>query len=131
MAVVAPITINDGATTPVAVTFNPETQDENGVYSFVDRTAGVSVGFRRLAVSSKFAKGTARVNRSRLTVEVPITAVVDGITTQAYVLRASLDFVLPVEATDADRKNVFAFVKNALSNALVTGALRDLDPVYG
>jgi hypothetical protein len=131
MAIVAPIAVNNGAATPVAVTFNPEAQDNAGTYTFVDRTAGVSVGFKRLAVNSKFARGTARVNRSKLTLEMPVTSVVNGVTTQAYVIRGSLDLIFPVEATDAERKDAYAFMQNALSNTLVRGALRDLDPIYG
>lgn len=131
MAIVAPIAVNNGAATPVAITFNPEAQDTSGTYSFVDRTAGVSVGFKRLSINSKFARGTARVNRAKLTLEMPVTTTVAGVTTQAYVIRGSLDLIFPIEATDAERKDAYAFMQNALSNTLVRGALRDLDPVYG
>lgn len=131
MAIVAPITVNNGAATPVAVTFNPEVQDSTGAYSFVDRSAGVSVGFKRLSITSKFAKGGALVNRSKLALEMPVTSVVNGVTTQAYVIRGSLDLIFPVQATDAERKDAYAFISNALSNTLLRGALRDLDPVYG
>lgn len=131
MAIVAPITVNNGAATPAAITFNPETQDAAGTYSFVDRTSGVAVGFRRIAVNSRFAKGSARVNRSKLSLEMPITQQVDGVTKQAYVIRGALDLIFPVECTDQERKDAYAFISNALQNALVRGALRDLDPIYG
>jgi len=131
MAIVAPITVNNGAATPVAITFNPEVQGVDGSYSFVDRTSGVAIGYRRLTVTSKFAKGSALVNRSKLALEIPVTSLVNGITTQAYVIRGTLDLILPVQCTDAERKDAFAFITNALSNTLVRGALRDLDPIYG
>lgn len=131
MAIVAPITVNNGAATPVAITFNPEAQGTDGSYSFVDRTAGVSIGYKRLTTTSKFAKGSALVNRSKLALEMPVTSVVNGITTQAYVIRGTLDLIFPVQCTDAERKDAYAFLQNALSNALVRGALRDLDPIYG
>ncbi len=129
MAAIAPITVNDGQATPVAVTFSPENQT-TGAFSFVDRAAGVAVGFRRLNISNKFAKGTAAVNRAKFTVEYPVTSTVNGITTQAYVLRANVDVILPVASTDAERKNLYAFLSNGLQNALVRGAVRDLDPLY-
>lgn len=129
MAAIAPITINDGQATPVAVTFSPENQTP-GAFTFVDRTAGVAVGFRRLSISNKFAVGGALVNRAKYAVEYPVTAVVNGITTQAYVLRANIDVILPVASSDAERKNLFAFVVNGLQNTLVRGAVRDLDPLY-
>lgn len=129
MAAIAPITINDGQATPVAVTFNPENQTP-GSFSFVDRTSGVAIGFRRLSISSKFASGGALVNRAKYAVEYPITASVNGVTTSAYVLRANVDVILPVASTDAERKNLFAFLVNGLQNTLVRGAVRDLDPLY-
>jgi hypothetical protein len=129
MAAIAPITINDGSATPVAVTFNPENQTPDA-FTFVDRTSGVAVGFRRLTVSSKFAKAGALVNRARFAVEYPVTSLVNGITTPAYTLRANVDVILPVAASDAERKNLFAFLTNGLNAALVRSAVRDLDPLY-
>lgn len=129
MAAIAPITINDGQATPVAVTFNPENQTP-GAFSFVDRTAGVAVGFRRLSISNKFATAGAQVNRARFAVEYPVTAVVNGVTTAAYTLRANVDVILPVASSDAERKNLFAFLTNGLNATLVKGAVRDLDPLY-
>lgn len=130
MAIVAPITINDGKATPVAVTFNPGPEVPEG-RSFEDRTAGVSIGFRRLTVSTRFAKGNSTVNRSKLSLELPVTTTVNGVTSVAYTLRGAVELILPVQSTDAERKDVYAFLQNALANALVKGALRDLDPIYG
>lgn len=129
MAAIAPITINDGQATPVAVTFNPENQT-TGNFTFVDRAAGVAIGFRRISISNKFAQGGALVNRAKYAVEYPITTTVNGITSQAYVLRANVDVILPVASTDAERKNLFAFLVNGLQSTLVRGAVRDLDPLY-
>lgn len=129
MPAAAAITINDGQATPVAVTFSPESVTSD-VSSFADRTAGVAIGFRRLNVSNKFAKGTSKVNRAKMTIDYPVTALVNGVTTVAYTLRASVDVILPDQATDAERKNLYAFVRNGLAHAQVQGALRDLDPLY-
>lgn len=129
MAQAAAVTINDGQATPVAVTFNPESVTSD-VASFVDRASGVAVGFRRLTVSSKFAKGSSKVNRAKFAVEYPVTVTVNGIQTVAYTLRGTVDVILPDQSTDAERKNLFAFVTNGLSNTLIRGAVRDLDPLW-
>lgn len=129
MAQATPITINDGQVAPAAVTFNPESVTP-GLSSFADRTSGVAVGYRRLTVSNTFAKGKSVVNRAKLGIEYPVTSLVNGITTVAYTLRCNVDVILPEQATDAERKNLYAFVKNALAHALITGAMRDLDPLY-
>lgn len=129
MGQAANIVLNDGQATPVAVTFSPESVTP-ALSSFADRTAGVASGFRRLKVSNAFAAGKSVVNRSKYSVEYPVTTTVNGVTTVAYVLRANLELILPDGSTDAERKNLYAFMANGLANALVRGALRDLDPLY-
>lgn len=129
MAAIAPITINDGQATPVAITFNPENQTP-GAVTFVDRATGISAAFRRLTVSNKFATQGALVNRAKYSIEYPVTATVNGVTSVVYTLRATVDVIEPALSTDAERKNLYAFLANGLNNALVRGALRDLDPLY-
>lgn len=129
MAQAAAIVINDGQATPVATTFAPE-QVTPVLSTFADRASGVAASFRRLKVSTAFANSKSKVNRAKLSVEIPVASVVNGVTTVAYTLRANLDIILPDGATDAQRKDLLAFLKNSLANALVQGALRDLDPLY-
>lgn len=131
MAIVAPIVVNNGAATPVATTFSPEAPDINNAYSFVDRSGGISSGFKRMTVSTKPARGAAKVNRATLSIDVPTMQMVNGVNTLAYISRAKLELLLPVDSTDAERKDLYAFLVNSLSNTLLRGALRDLDPVYG
>lgn len=111
------------------VTFTPESVSP-ALSVFVDRTAGVALGFNRLRIGTQFAQGKSVVNKSRYSVELPVTQVVDGVTRVAYTLRANLELILPDLATDTNRKDLYAFVKNGLANALITGAMRDLDPLY-
>jgi len=129
MANAATITINDGKATPVAVAFTPE-DISSGLAVFADRSPGVSIGFRRLNVGYKPAKGASRVNRSKLAIEMPVTTTVNGVTTVAYTLRANVDIILPDASTGAERNDLYAFLQNGLGNALVRGALRDLDPIW-
>lgn len=128
MPVASSLSINNAAGT--AVNFTPESVSP-ALTMFTDRTSGAALGFRRIAVSSKFASGKSVVNRSKLTVEVPVTAIVNGVTTVAYTLRASVDVVLPSAAAATDRNDLYAFLTNALANtALVRPAMRDLEPIY-
>lgn len=129
MAQAAALVINDGQATPVATTFNPETVTPS-LSVFADRAAGVAMAFRRLKLGLSFASGKSVVNRAKYSVEIPVTQTVNGITTVAYTLRANLDVILPDAATDAQRKDLYAFLKNGLANSLIQGMLRDLDPVY-
>jgi len=129
MATAASIVINDGQATPVAVTFGPEAVAP-ALSSFSDKTAGVPLGYRRMKVSTTFASGKNVVNRGKLAIELPVVQTVNGIQSVAYTLRANVDVILPQASTDANRKDLYAFLKNALGHALVTGALRDLDPIF-
>lgn len=130
MSQAAAITINDGQVAPAATTFNPESVTP-GLSSFADRSSGIALAFRRLRISTSFAKGgKSVVNRAKLGIEIPVTQVVSGVTSVAYTLRANVDIILPDGSTDAQRKDLYAFLKNALAHALVQGAMRDLDPLY-
>jgi len=129
MAQAAAITINDGQVTPVATTFNPESVTP-GLSSFAERSSGIAIGYKRIKVSNVFASGKSTVNKGRVTIEYPVTALVNGVTTVAYTLRADVSYVLPDASTTAERKNLHAFVKNALAHSLIQGAMQDLDPLY-
>lgn len=129
MANAAIITIKDGKATPADVSFAPENV-ANQLSTFVDRTPGVAIGFRRLSVGYKPAKGSSKVNRATFAVELPVTSTVNGITSTAYTLRANVDVILPDQSTLAERNDLYAFLQNGLANALVRGAVRDLDPIW-
>ena len=129
MAQATAIILNDGQATPVAVTFNPESVTP-GLSVFADRATGISQAFRRLKISNAFVGGKSKVNRAKLSFEIPVTTIANGVTMTAYTLRANLDVILPDGATDAQRKDLYAFIRNGLANALITGAMRDLDPLY-
>lgn len=129
MAQASAIVINDGQATPVATTFNPESVTP-ALSSFADRSTGIALAFRRLKISNSFASGKSVVNRAKLSIECPVTQVVAGVTSVAHTLRANIDIILPDGATDAQRKDLYAFCKNALAHSLVQGAMRDLDPLY-
>lgn len=129
MAQATAISINDGAATPVAKTFNPESVTP-ALSVFADRTSGIAIAFPRLKVSNTFANGKSVVNRAKFQVELPVTTTLNGVTTTAYTLRANVDVILPDGSTDADRKHLFAFLTNGLNHTLVRGAVRDLDPLY-
>lgn len=120
------IAINDGQATPVATTFVPQSVTP-ALSIFVDRASGIAVGFRSLMLRYKSNK---TVTRASLAVAVPVLQTVNGVSVVARTLRANVELILPDGCTDAERKDLYAFVQNGLSNALVRGSLRDYDPAY-
>jgi len=129
MSQAAAITINDGLATPVARTFSPESVTP-ALSVFSERSAGIASLFKKLKLTNTFASGKSTVNRATFKVEYPVAQVVGGVTSVAYILRANLELILPDQCTDADRKDLYAYLKNGLAHASITGVLRDLDPQY-
>jgi len=123
------ITIQNGAATPVNVTFSPESVTPQ-IARFADRSGGTANAFQRLTLTTAFAGGAKTVNKTGLNIELPVVAVISGAATVQRVLRAKLEFTIPDGATDAERKDLYAFTRNALANASAMATLRDLDPQY-
>jgi hypothetical protein len=138
MAAIANIVINDGKATPVAHTFAPVTIDQAGVAKWADRSGGISVGFPTISYSlkspnqaSKSYKLVAKVSLPVLEQTSPSTASgIQPAPTVAYSLLANIELVLPERSTLADRKDLFAFVKNALANAIFTNGVENYETVY-
>lgn len=123
------ITIQNGATTPANVTFSPESITPQ-IARFADRSGGTANAFQRLTLTTAFAGGAKTVNKTGLNFELPVVAVVGGSAVVQRVLRAKLELTIPDGASDAERKDLYAFVRNALAHTSVLATLRDLDPQY-
>jgi hypothetical protein len=130
MAQAAAVVINDGQVAPVATTFTPE-QVTPQLSTFVDRSSGVAARFRRLSVRFEASTASTKRIRSGLSVSIPVWGVLpSGASGVLYTLRAKCDMDLPENSTDAERKDLHAFIVNGLANTLVKGAVRDIDPLY-
>lgn len=125
----AAIVLADGQATPVNVTFSPERVSPD-LSTFSDKSGGVAIGFKRLTLSTLFTNSKRKVNRSRLAIDLPVISVVNGVSVVAYTLRANVEIILPDASTDADRKNLYAFLYNGLNHSLIKPALRDMDPLF-
>lgn len=109
------------------VTFTPESVTP-ALTGFVDRSSGVAVRFRRLSV--RYNTSSKGVTTS-LKVAIPIYGILpSGAEGVIRTLRATVELELPDGCTDAERKDLYAFSLNGLSNTLIRGALRDFDPLY-
>lgn len=123
------LSILNGAATPVAKSFAPETVSPEKS-TFTERTSPVSAGFLRLSVGLSPASGARATNRIDLGFDFPVVATVNGVSEVAYTGRFKGYFVVPDVMTSAERADLAAFVANALDNPLVRGVIKDLDPTY-
>lgn len=127
--ITGPLSINDGQATPVAKSFAPE-RVSPGDSIFTERTAAVSAGFYKLGIGFSAASSRRPTNRVDISLDLPVLATVNGVSTVAYVGRFKGYFVLPDTMTAAERADLHAFVANALDNASVKAVVKDLDPMY-
>lgn len=137
MPAIGTITINDGATTPVAHNFTPSgiTGD---VAKYDDRVGGISVGFPRITISSVAPSKTSRLYKVRAKVVLPVLENVAGTASngftpapvKAYDLMADMTFILPERSVTQNRKDLLAFAKNLLSHAVMTAVIQDNEVVY-
>jgi hypothetical protein len=127
--ITGPLSINDGAATPVAKSFAPERVAPE-LSTFTERTAASSAGFLRLGVSYSAASSKRATNRVDISFDYPVLQSVNGVNSVAYTARFKGQFVIPDVMTAAERANLQAFVANAMSNAAVKAVVKDLDPMY-
>lgn len=139
MSAFANITLNDGQATPVAHTFTARRLDA-GVAKWQDISSGIAVGFPTLSASLREPiKGSKQPNyKVQLKIVYPVLEVVNastysGITpapTKAYDCVANLEVILPERSTNAARKDVRAYIANALANVDLKSMIEDLNMVY-
>lgn len=130
MAQATAIVLADGQATPANVTFNPE-QVTPALSTFVDRATGVAAYFRRFSVRFKPASAQRKETQTQFNFSLPVAGTLpSGATGVVRTLRARVIYDLPDGCTDAERKDLHAFVRNGLANALIQGNMRDNDPLY-
>lgn len=138
MTAIAALTINDGAATPVAHTFNPVNIDSAGVARWADRSGGIALGFPTLSYSLRSPTKDSRNYKIIAKVVTPVLEVTSPSTqtgiqpapTKAYDLICNVEFVLPERSTLQERKNLFAYVKNALAQSIFTNGVENFESVY-
>lgn len=134
MAQAANIVINDGAPTPAAHTFSPQSV---GLLTanYRDRSVGVIIGQPSIDLSKEDPKSaagvytiTARVQLPILEVSAPSTG--SGYQPQpkvAYTVTGNLRFLVPQRSAQTDRAYLLAFCKNLLAHATMVSAIEDLE----
>lgn len=147
MSAIAALTLNDGQSTPVAHTFNPEgvLNQMPPVALYADRSTGVAVGFPRLSISLSTppvarrgqASTADRVYRAKMKVMLPVLETLGtndaGVTppaTKAFDLVFNGEFILPERSSLQNRKDILAYAKNLLTQAVITALVQDLEAVY-
>lgn len=140
MPAIGTVTVNDGATTPVAHAYAPAGIDGNQVASFADRSGGIPVGYGKLTISLRppSPKSIEKMYLATFRLETPIleqtsASTASGIQpapTVAYKPIAEVRMWLPERSTLQNRKDLRAQVKNLLADAVVSAVVENLETVY-
>lgn len=127
--VTGPLTINDGAATPVAKSFAPlRIAPELSI--FTERSAVIPAGYPKLSVALDAASSKRATNRVDISLSLPVVQTVNGLPTVTKTGLFKGYFVVPDTFEAADRANLHAYVANALQNAQLKAVIKDLDPLY-
>jgi hypothetical protein len=121
------LTIADGLA--ANKTFAPM-QVSPGYSQFAEKTAGLQAGYITLDIlmsQPSAARSTARVD---VNLKLPVIQTVNGVSSVASTGLFKGYFVVPDTWTQAQRKDLRAFVANCLDVAIIKATVEDLDPMY-
>lgn len=138
MPAIAAITVNNGATTPVAKTFGPVNVDATGLASFADRTGGIALGYPMVTASLRSPTKGSRNYKAVVKVVTPVLEVTSPSTstgiqpapTKAYDVTSIHEFIFPERCSLAERNDILAFAKNVLANSQIETMLKNLENIY-
>lgn len=139
MATFARISIANGQSTPVVHNFDPANNDSDGVKrvsSYEDRVTGTPVSFAKLAV---VASQGSPVKTTRISIRVPTMEAVAGAAPsgyqpaprEAFHEMVTLEFKTHQRGTTDGRKDLLAYAKNILANAVIASVIVDGESITG
>lgn len=130
MPAISPITINDGADTPVAHTFNPDRIDSDGVARFREQT-GVYVGDNTLSTSLK-TNATKIKSRALLALPITATEVVNGVSSPKVIRTsfADVNFTFDKASTTQERDDAITLLMNLMGTAIFRSVVVDTESIY-
>lgn len=130
MTQAANFTVNNGAATPVAITFEPEWVS-GGNAVFRDDSGGITNLMPRIKINSSLATANRPTNKSVVNVTLPVKKTVDGVDVVDHVLRADVSIVSSDRSTLDSRKDLLAILVNALSEDPIKDSILSNSPMFG
>lgn len=128
MAQGADIVLNDGLATPVARTFKVvKATPELTVWK--DKRLTKLSYWPEVTLSADLPATNAKTRKSELRVRKPVVDPVSGLVADVGMFRIIGD--IPASMSQPEIDDLVAFTANAFANALVKGAVKDMDPIIG
>lgn len=129
MPAIAPISINDGAATPVAHVFSPVTTN-GSTAKWANRVAAIPNAYERLQIQLLEPTSPTAAYRMIGSLTRPILGTVDGV--QVVVRQEKVDFTLNFSQTSSEqeREDDVTLIKNLFSDSTFMTAATKLEPYY-
>jgi len=129
MPAIAALTVNDGQTTPVAHTFNPQTTS-GAKAVWADRSPSIPAGYRLISHEVAEPNGNRTVYKITMGFTDPKVATVDGADTVTRYNSAKVELNVHPSSSLQDRKDLLAYVANSLGLATIKTSVENLEPFY-
>lgn len=128
MSAIASITLADGQATPANKTFDVGSAQMGSSTPAIwyEKTAGMFSGYRALTMLVRRSNGS-RSTKVSIRVVDPKLNVDNSVN---YSTLCNIEFTLPDQCALSDRKDILAFAKNALANAIIVDAVHNTSPAY-
>jgi len=124
-SLIGTVDFTTSATVGVDKTFDPEGMIAPGVYRWVDRSAGIAVGYPFLTLSVRPPSKASRVYRVTVKLGLPTLETVgnayNGITpgpTMAYQCLGVMEFMLPERSTSTERTAFLSHIRSLFATTI-------------
>lgn len=129
MPAITSISLADGQDTPVNKTFEVVTaqQGADAPAVWAERSGGTFASFKNMTMSVRRAQNSTST-KVVLRIKDPTVDSVTGAV--KFNTLVAIDFTLPDSANLQNRKDILAYAKNLLSDAVVADAVHNMSPAY-
>jgi len=135
MAAFANLVLADGQATPVNKTFTPTGLVPRPKWQ--DKTGGIAIGMPEVTLSDKMSDSVDGSYKIRAEVKLPVLEVISGADAGytpspkvAYTCWGIVEFTFPKRSTLQQRKDIQAFTKNLLLDAVMSTAVQNFELPY-
>jgi len=131
MAIIANMTIYDGAATPVSHTFTAKGV-VNGVAEWKDQVSGVELGMPVVTFSQRKSTRSNPMTKTTIKFRMPALETDPSflVPTLAYEDSCTIEFLTHTRDTTQNRDDLQTFVYNLLNNAAMIAAVKDREAIW-
>lgn len=129
MPVRQPITLHSDSAESVAVEFTPvETSPQRMV--LINHEGAISASNKKLIINFSRELPNRPTNRISQSLIVPLERTDDDVVTASDAAQVNFSYVLPNTMTSVERDQLANMASSIVKNAILSGYVKDLEPMY-